>query len=151
MTRPSLARAARGIIAGVAVLAVVVVFLLFQFGGVPLSVLAALIAVGVGALVIAAGPSAVGEVFGGNRTPADGDETASDWWLANLEPALKDSWNRWSDLVFVVGLAGLGVGSFALLVLSSGDEPPVGLLITGFFGVTGTVIALPFVFQDRWM
>lgn len=128
----------------------VAVFLLSQVGGVPLSVLATLVAVGVGTLVVVAGPSAIRGVFDRDRTPTEGEDEPPDWWLATLEPALEDTWNRWSDLVLVFGLAGIGVGSFALLVVAVGDDPHSGLLVTGFIGVTGAMITFPFLFRDSW-
>lgn len=147
MTRSSLARAAQGIGAGVTVLAFVVVFLSFRIGGVSLPVLAVLIAVGVGTLAVVAGPSAIREVFGRDRTPADGEGERADWWLANLEPVLEDVWNRWSDLVLVVGLAGLAIGSFVLLVVS--PEPPLGLLVTGFIGMIGAIVVSAVAVHDE--
>ncbi|WP_247002704.1 hypothetical protein [Halosolutus gelatinilyticus] len=134
--RSSLTDAGRGICAGAAVFAFVLDFLLLQVGGTPLPVLAGLFAVGIGGLLVAAGPSAVRTVFGGPRS-TDGTAGETSWWLADVEPALEDAWNRWSDLVLVLGLAALGIGSFALPAVPSQDEPPLGLLVTGFLGVIG--------------
>ncbi len=102
MTQSSIAGAARGIGSGVAVLA----FLLGRIGGIPRSVLGALLAVDTGTLVLVAGPSVIREAFGRDRPTGDGEGETADWWLANLERRLEDVWNRWSDLVLVVGLAG---------------------------------------------
>ena len=69
-------------------------------------------------------------------------DTDPDWWLARVEPALDDSWNRWSEVVPTVGF-----GSFALLVTHSGEEPPLGHLVTGTLGINGALMTLAFVFE----
>ncbi len=45
-------------------------------------------------------------------------------------------------------MAGLGIGSFVLLATGSHDEPPTGLLVTGFLGVTGAMIVLPWALAE---
>ncbi|ELZ35672.1 hypothetical protein [Halorubrum tebenquichense] len=74
-------------------------------------------------------------------------ESDPDWWVARLEPALDDAWNRWSDLALTVGLALLGVGSFALLATYPGDDPPLGLALVGLFGLNGALLTVPFLFE----
>jgi hypothetical protein len=150
--RSALRRALRGTLSGVSALA------FLAFGGAlyaraaPPAVLAGLAAVAVGTLLAAGGRSAVRELLG--RGPAAGDEDATvdaerdpDWWLARVEPALDDSWNRWSEAVLTVGLAAVGVGSFVLVATHSGEEPPLGLLVTGTLGVNGALLTLAFVFD----
>jgi hypothetical protein len=80
----------------------------------------------------------------GRAKTATDKKREKDWWLSRVEPALEDSWNAWSDLVLTVGLGAVGIGSFALLVMSSSDDPPLGLLITGFLGLNGALISLAF-------
>ncbi|WP_241658439.1 hypothetical protein [Halorubrum sp. BOL3-1] len=127
----------------------------------PPSVLAGLVVVALATPSAAGGRSAVFEPLGrgptadgagsggGERTDdgTSGDDDGPDWWLARLEPALDDSWNRWSEVVLTVGLAAVGVGSFALLVTHSGEEPPLGLLVTGTLGINGALMTLAFVFD----
>ncbi|WP_331236055.1 hypothetical protein [Natronorarus salvus] len=45
-------------------------------------------------------------------------------------------------------MAGLGIGSFVLLATGSHDDPPTGLLVTGFLGVTGAMIVLPWAMTE---
>jgi hypothetical protein len=110
--RASLTAAVRGIAAGVSALAFVTAFLLTmttaRAESPPLALLVALVAVGVGALLVAGGPSAVSVPFGREHPSTDADGEGSNWWLANLEPALEGSWTRWSDLVFGLGMADWG-------------------------------------------
>jgi len=79
-----------------------------------------------------------------DRAAADSDP---DWWVARLEPALDDAWNRWSDAALTGGLALLGVGSLALLATYPGDDPPLGLALVGLFGLNGALMTLPFLFE----
>ncbi|WP_255171080.1 hypothetical protein [Natrononativus amylolyticus] len=144
--RTSFVDAVRGICAGLAVLAFVGLFLATQIRDVSLFVLLALFAAGVAGLLAAAGPTAVTAVFGDPRPSTRSDET-SEWWLANVEHALEGAWNRWADLALGLGMAVLGVGSFALLVTSPREDPPLGLVVTGFLGVTGAMIVLPFALK----
>ncbi|WP_128903708.1 hypothetical protein [Halorubrum amylolyticum] len=145
--------ALRGILSGVSALAFVALGGALYARAAPPRVLAGLAVVAVGTLLAAGGRSAVLELLG--RGPAaDGGTTADslpdddpDWWLARIEPALDDSWNRWSEVVLTVGLAAVGVGSFALLVTHPGEEPPLGLLVTGTLGINGALMTLAFVFE----
>ncbi|WP_331236056.1 hypothetical protein [Natronorarus salvus] len=89
--RASFIATVRGICAGLSVLAFVTAFLLTQTRGVPLAGLVALVAVGVGVLLVAGGPSALNVVLGPERPSTDADGEGSDWWLADLEPALEES------------------------------------------------------------
>lgn len=123
---------ARGIVAGVAVLALFLTVVLAQTGVASVAALAALAVVGAVALV-AAGPSALRELA-----------TAEGWWLAGLEPALEDAWNRWSDLVLAVGLGIVGFGSFAAVAVYPGEDPPLGLVVVGFLALNCALIAAGF-------
>ncbi|WP_115862690.1 hypothetical protein [Halorussus litoreus] len=140
--RPSVVRAIRGVLAGVACLSFVAVFFLGQVRGPTLISFIAVTAIGFACLAAAAGPSAVLKLVGARNVDADAPD--SDWWLARVEPVLEDAWNRWSDAVLVVGLGALGVGSFVLLAVHPTDEPPIGLLIVGFLGLNGALICLAF-------
>jgi len=153
--RPSIRRALRGTLAGVSGLAFVALGGALYVRAAPPSVLAGLAVVAVGTLLAAGGRSALFELLG-RGGGADGDETATglpddedgpDWWLARVEPALDDAWNRWSEVVLTVGLAAVGVGSFALVVTHSGEEPPLRLLVTGTLGINGALLTLAFVFE----
>jgi len=150
--RASLTTAVRGIGAGVSALAFVSAFLLTMTTAraedPTLALLVALVAVGVASLLVAGGPSALNVLLGREGPSTDADGEGSDWWLANLEPALEGSWTRWSDLVLGLGMAGLGIGSFVLLATTSHDDPPAGLLVTGFLGVTGAMIVLPWALAE---
>lgn len=84
-----------------------------------------------------------------DRADRASDDPETDWSLARLEPALDDSWNRWSDAALTVGLATLGVGSLALLATYPGEDPPLGLVLVVLFGFNGALITLPFVFRDE--
>lgn len=143
--RNSIVTALRGVLAGLASLAFVLFFLLTEVRVVSLPVFVGLIFVGIVCLAAAAGPSAALHLFGfGNPN----DETEEPrWWLARLEPALEDSWNRWSDVVLTLGLGALGVGSLVLLAVYPGDEPPIGLLVVGFLGINCALISLAFAFK----
>ena len=168
--RSALRRALRGTLSGVSALAFLALGAALYARAAPPSVLAGLAVVAVGTLSAAGGRSAVLELFGRGPTTDDGSvggdedsgdgsgdawlesddedaETDPDWWLARIEPALDDSWNRWSEVVLTVGLAAVGVGSFALLVTHSGEEPPIGLLVTGTLGINGALMTLAFVFE----
>ena len=174
--RSELARAARGTLAAVSLLAFVGLFLALEARVTSPAVLGGLAAVAVATLLAATGRSGVerlldrdestpthgGETTGdgdawldeaGDDTPwtdrsdRAGDGPEADWALAQLEPALDDAWNRWSDVTLTVGLAALGVGSFALLAAYPGENPPLGLLITGLFGINGALVSLAFVFK----
>ena len=83
-----------------------------------------------------------------DRADRASDDPETDWSLARLEPALDDSWNRWSDGALTVGLAALGIGSLALLATYPGEDPPLGLVFVVLFGFNGALITLPFVFRD---
>ena len=84
-----------------------------------------------------------------DRADRASDDPETDWSLARLEPALDDSWNRWSDAALTVGLAALGIGSLALLATYPGEDPPLGLVLVVLFGFNGALITLPFVFRDE--
>ncbi|WP_144922029.1 hypothetical protein [Halorubrum salsamenti] len=150
--RSALRRALRGILSGISALAFVALGGALYARAAPPRVVAGLAVVAVGTLLAAGGRSAVLRLLGRGPTP-DGDGTAdasaddSDWWLARVEPALDDSWNRWSEVVLTVGLAAVGVGSFALLATHSGEDPPLGLLVTGTLGINGALMTLAFVFE----
>ena len=166
--RPALQRALRGTLSGVSALAFLALVGALYARAMRPPVLAGLAVVAVGSLLAAGGRSAVLELLG-RETAADtvgrsGDDSDdgstdawlerdaerdddTDWWLARIEPALDDSWNRWSEAVLTVGLAAVGVGSFALLVTHSGEEPPIGLLVAGTLGINGALMTLAFVFE----
>jgi len=151
--RSALRRALRGTLSGVSALAFLALGGALYARTAPPTVLAGLAVVAVGTLLAAGGRSAVLELLGRGPT-ADGEGGTNsdtgddpDWWLARVEPALDDSWNRWSEVVLTVGLAAVGVGSFALLVTHPGEEPPLGLLVTGTLGINGALMTLAFVFD----
>lgn len=133
----------RGIIAGFAGMGFVLLFLFAQTGLVSLPVLLAMGVVTIVALFAAGGRTAVRRLAG-RAEPTTDEKREPEWWLARVEPALEDSWNTWSDLVLTLCLGAVGIGSFALLVTSSSDDPPLGLLITGFLGINGALISLAF-------
>jgi|AntRauMinimDraft_4_1070384.scaffolds.fasta_scaffold02900_2 hypothetical protein len=151
--RSALRRALRGTLAGVSALAFVALGGAIYVRTAPPTVLVGLAVIALGTLLAAGGRPALFELLGRGRS-VDGDETANsvseddpDWWLARIEPALDDSWNRWSAVVLTVGLAAVGAGSFALLVTHSGEDPPLGLLVTGMLGINGALLTLAFVFE----
>ena len=98
------------------------------------------------ALFAAGGRTAVRRLAGGTEPTTDQNRETG-WWLARVEPALEEAWNAWSDLVLVVCLGGIGIGSFVLLVTSSSEEPPLGLLIAGFLGLNGALVSLAFAIE----
>lgn len=138
--------AVRGLVAGLSGVGFVLLFLFAQTGLVSLPVLLAIGIVAFVALLTAGGRTAVLRLAGRVETTTD-EKGVTDWWLTRLEPALEDAWNAWSDLVLVVSLGAVGIGSFAILVTSSGDDPPLGLLITGFLGLNGALISLAFAVE----
>ena len=136
----------RGIIAGVAGVGFVLIFLFAQTGLVSPMVLLATGAITLVALFAAGGRTAVRRLAGGTEPTTDQNRETG-WWLARVEPALEEAWNAWSDLVLVVCLGGIGIGSFVLLVTSSSEEPPLGLLIAGFLGLNGALVSLAFAIE----
>ncbi|TKX75544.1 hypothetical protein EXE46_03605 [Halorubrum sp. GN11_10-6_MGM] len=178
--RSAIARALRGTLAAVSLLAFVGLFLALEARVTSPPVLGGLLAVGTGALLAAGGRPALRRLLGRagrgddaetardddtgpagdawldeadddtpwtDRSDRAGDVPEADWAPARLEPALGDAWNRWSDVTLTVGLAALGVGSFALLAAYPGENPPLGLLVTGLFGINGALVSLAFVFK----
>ena len=174
--RSAIARALRGTLAAVSLLAFVALFLALEARVTSPAVLGGLAALGTATLLVAAGRAGIERLLGrdaslpGNtgersaegdawldesdddtpwtdRSDRAGGDPETDWALARLEPALDDAWNRWSDAALTVGLAALGVGSLALLAVYPGEEPPLGLLITGLFGINGALVSLAFVFK----
>lgn len=145
--RNSVVTALRGVLAGLASLAFVLFFLLAEVRVATLPVFVGLIFAGIACLVAAAGPSAVLHLFGFGTPSNETGTEEPEWWLARLEPALENSWNKWSDAVLTLGLGALGVGSFVLLAVYPGDEPPIGLLVVGFLGINCALISLAFVFK----
>ena len=136
----------RGVVAGFAGVGFVLIFLFAQTGLVSPVVLLAIGTVTLVALFAAGGRTALRRVAGGAEATTD-EARETGWWLTRVEPALEDTWNAWSDLVLVVCLGGIGIGSFALLVTSSSEEPPLGLLIAGFFGLNGALVSLAFAIE----
>ncbi|MUW15006.1 hypothetical protein GJ633_10285 [Halorubrum sp. CBA1125] len=147
--RSTLRRALRGILSGVSLLAFISLFLALQARIASPPLLAGLAAVGVVTLFAAGGRPALSRLFGRafERDTGHDDDPEVDWWLARLEPALDDAWNRYADAVLTIGLAALGIGSFALVVAYPGEDPPLGLLVVGLFGINGALISLAFVFK----
>jgi len=173
--RSAFVRALRGILAAVSLLAFVGLFLAVEARVTDPTVLLGLAGVGTGTLLTAVGPAGVRRLLGRGESPPGRDretdagdawldETADDtpwtdradraaadsdpdWWVARLEPALDDAWNRWSDAALTGGLALLGVGSLALLATYPGDDPPLGLALVGLFGLNGALMTLPFLFE----
>ena len=174
--RSELARAARGVLAAVSLLAFVALFLALQARVTSPAVLGGLAALGTATLFAAPGRSGGRRLLGRGGSPAantDGPDDESDAWLdepadetpwtdrsdrargdsepdwplARLEPALDDAWNRWSDAALTVGLAALGVGALVILATYPGDDPPLGLLMLVAFGFNGALVTLPFVFK----
>jgi len=143
-------RALRGTLSAVSLLAFLALFLALEAGVASPRALAGLAALGFATLVAGGGRDAVSRLLrrqSAESEAGDGADAAGDhpgWWLARVEPALDDSWNRWSDVVLTVGLAVIGVGSFALLVTYPGGEPPLGLLVTGTLGINGALMTLAF-------
>ncbi|SDF33739.1 hypothetical protein SAMN04488067_103242 [Halorubrum xinjiangense] len=175
--RSAIARALRGTLAAVSLLAFISLFLALEARVTSPAVLGGLAALGTATLLAAAGRSGVQRLLGRNEwgpendgeTTADGDEwldesaddtpwtdradragdgSETDWPLARLEPALDDAWNRWSDAALTLGLAALGIGSLVLLATYPGEEPPLGLLLLVAFGFNGALVTLPFVFKE---
>ncbi|QWC20471.1 hypothetical protein [Halorubrum sp. 2020YC2] len=175
--RSALVRALRGICSAVSLLAFVALFLAVEARVTSPAVLLGLAAVGAVSLLAASGRSGIRRLLGrdgdgtatGGDPPAEGDawldesvedtpwtdradrardEAETDWPLARLEPALDDAWNRWSDAALTLGLAALGVGSFALLATHPGDDPPLGLVLLLLFGLNGALVTLPFLFKE---
>ena len=174
--RSAIARALRGTIAAVSLLAFGSLFLALEARVTSPAVLGGLAAVGVAALLAAAGRSGIRELLGrgeslpGNagegsadgdawldesaddtpwtdRADRAGDGSETDWPLARLEPALDDAWNRWSDAALTLGLAALGIGALVLLATYPGEDPPLGVRLVVAFGLNGALVTLPFVFK----
>jgi len=124
----------------------VLIFLFAQTRLVSLPVLVVIGIATIAALFAAGGRTAVLRLIGRAETTT-GEKRGAESWLTRVEPALEDSWNSWSDLVLTVCLGAVGIGSLALLVTSSSDEPPLGLLITGFLGINGALISLAFALK----
>jgi len=142
-TRMKIRAVLRGFVAGLSGVGFVLIFLFAQTGLVSLPVLLTIGIVTIVALFAAGGRTAVLRLAG-RTEPTTDEKRETEWWLSRVEPALEDSWNAWSDLVLTVCLGAVGIGSFALLVTSSSDDPPLGLLITGFLGLNGALISLAF-------
>lgn len=172
--RSAIARALRGTLAAVSLLAFVGLFFALEARVTSQTVLLGLAAVGVVSLLATTGRSGVRRLLGRadpdpdshGETAAEGDawldeadddtpwtdrsdraggDAETDWWLARLEPALDDAWNQWSDAALTVGLAALGVGSLVLIATYSGGDPPLGLLLLVAFGLNGALVTLPFL------
>lgn len=147
--RRTLTHALRGIAAGVAGLAFVLLFLLAHLRSLSMYALVGVLLIGVVALIAAAGPSAVGRLFGWDDVRPAPSTEADGWWLARLEPTLEDAWNTWSDLVLELGLGIVGLGSIVYIAIYPGDEPPIGLVVIGFLCITCSIVALAFVGWDE--
>ena len=132
----------RGILSGLSGLGFVLTFLFVQSQLVSVPVVVAIGGISLTALVIAGGLPAVRRLIGDTTTSDTDDQETMGWWLARVEPALEDSWNTWSDLVLAIGLGVIGLGAFGVLVTSSSNDPPLGLLIVGFLGINGALISL---------
>ena len=132
----------RGILAGLSGLGFVLTFLLVQSQLVTVPIVVAIGGISLIALAIAGGLPAVRRLIGHTTTSDTDDQETTGWWLARVEPALEDSWNTWSDLVLTIGLGTIGLGAFGVLVTSSSNDPPLGLLIVGFLGINGALISL---------
>lgn len=175
--RSELVRAVRGVLAAVSLLAFVALFLALEARVASPAVLGGLAAVGVAALLAAAGRSGARRLLGWDESsPANSEESTPegdawldepvdetpwtdrsdraggddepDWPLARLEPALDDAWNRWSDAALTLGLAALGIGALVLLATSPGEDPPLGLVLLVAFGINGALVTLPFLFKN---
>ena len=117
----------RGVAAGVSVLSFTAVVLLLRLRAVSTPLLAPLSVIAVVAFIVATGPSSL-------RRAARRDD--QDGWLAGLNSALSDVWNRDATIVLIGGLAGVGIGSLGTVVTTRGDSPSPALLLVGFFGIT---------------
>lgn len=134
----------RGVLAGLAAIGFVLTFLFAKTRLVSLPALLGIGIASIGALFAAGGRSAVLRLAGRTESADTAEAEDTDWWLARVEPALEASWNAWSDLVLTVGLGGIGIGAFGLLVTYPGEDPPLGLLIVGFLGINGALVSLAF-------
>jgi hypothetical protein len=132
----------RGILAGLSGLGFVLTFLFVRSQLVSVPIVVAIGGISLIALAIAGGLPAVRRLIGHTTTGDTDDQETTGWWLARVEPALEDSWNTWSDLVFTIGLGTIGLGAFGVLVTSPSNDPPLGLLIVGFLGINGALISL---------
>jgi len=130
-------------LAGLAAIGFILTFLFARTGLVPPAVVVGFGVASLIALFATGGRTALRRLLG-RPEPVDSPADDSDWWLSQLEPALEPSWNAWSDLILTVGLAVVGLGAFGVLVTVRRDDPPLVLLIVGFFGLTGALISVGF-------
>jgi hypothetical protein len=137
----------RGVLAGIAGLGFILTFMLAQTRLVSPLMLIGVGVASIAALLGAGGRKAMLRLVGHREIPDTGKSSDTDWWLTRVEPALESSWNSWSDLILAIGLAGISVAAFALLIHSPRDNPPLGLLIVGFLGLNGALFSLAFVFK----
>ncbi len=141
-------RALRGLLAGFAGLSFLLLFLLFEARVLSLQAALVLLVVGLGSLAAAVGPTGILQLLGISPPRSEPNADDNGWWLANLEPTLEESWNRWSDLVLSLGLGAAGVGALVLVALSPDGEPPLGLLVVALVGINASLISLAFVGLD---
>jgi hypothetical protein len=139
----SVATALRGMLAGVAMVGFVGLFLLTRVGGVSPRILGGLGLLSCLALLAAGGFTAVRQLLSGNETTGEATPSEqSEWWVARAITPLEESWNSWSDGVVVLGLGVIGVGSFVLLATDQSETPPIGLLFVGFISSGAALVSL---------
>lgn len=124
----------RGVFAGLALVGFFVLFLLGRVGSISPQILLGVGLVSFVALLIAGGFAPIRQLLvPGDGTVGESANTRqSQWWAVRAMAPIEESWNKWSDVVVILGLGIIGIGSFVLLVTDQSKTPPLGLLFVGF-------------------
>jgi hypothetical protein len=131
----------RGVFAGLGLVGLSTLFLLTQFGSISPQMLTVTGIFTFISLLIAGGFAPIQQLLmpGDDSEGESANSGRSEWWVARATAPLKESWNRWSDAVVILGFGITGICSFVLLVTDQGDTPPLGLLFVGFI-CSGTAL-----------
>jgi hypothetical protein len=136
--------------AGLAVVGFVVLSLFARLGSISLEILIGIGVISFVALLIAGGLVPIQQLLAPGDAAADGSTNTkqSEWWAVRVIASLEESWNRWSDVIVILGLGAIGIGSFVLLITDQSETPPLGLLFVGFICSGAAFFSLAFLIDS---